>query len=80
MNLKIDLEKNKENTKTLFSINFTWTIIIYLVLCVGTTLFLSVPVGIIFTVISLISLGLYCGYWSKLKKIIKEKANEKVSE
>lgn len=80
MNLKTDWEKNKGNTKTLFSINFTWTIVIYLVLCIGTTLFLSVPLGIIFTVISLISLAFYCGYWNKLKKFIKEKADEKLSE
>ena len=84
MNLEKDLEKNSqntENTKNLFSMNLTWTIIIYTILCVGTTIFLSPILGIIFTVISLISLGIYFYYFDKGKKFIKEKKeNEKVSE
>ena len=39
--------------KPILKLNLTITILIFLVLCVVTTLFLSVPLGIIFTIISL---------------------------
>jgi len=51
MNLKTDLVKNKKNT--LITFNLTTMIILFVVLSVITILFLSKPLGIIFSIISI---------------------------
>ena len=77
MNLKTDLVKNNENTIVKF--NFITTVLIFIVLCLETTLFLSVPLGIIFTVISLGYIIFIIIVKDKLLKINKEKGDEKLS-
>ena len=77
MNLKTDLVKNNENTIVKF--NFITTVLIFIVLCLETTLFLSVPLGIIFTIISLGYIIFIIIVKDKLLKINKEKGDEKLS-
>jgi len=77
MNLNQDLERNKMNTKNIISFNLINMILIYLVLCIGTTLFLSIPLGIIFTIISLSHLIILNIYKKKLKNFKKD---EQLSE
>ena len=77
MNLKTDLVKNNENT--IIKFNFITIILIFIVLCVETTLFLSVPLGIIFTVISLGYIIFIIIVKDKLLKRNKEKGDEKLS-
>ena len=77
MNLNQDLERNKMNTKNIISFNLISMILIYLILCVGTTLFLSISLGIIFTIISIAHLIILNVYKDKLKNFIKD---EKIPE
>lgn len=72
MNLNQDLERNKMNTKNIISFNLINTILIYLILCIGTIIFLSLPLGIIFTIISIIHLIILNIYRNKLKKFKKD--------
>ena len=77
MNLNQDLERNKMNTKNIISFNLISMILIYLILCVGTTLFFSISLGIIFTIISIAHLIILNIYKDKLKNFIKD---EKIPE
>ena len=76
MNLKADLEKNKETTILSFNI---WTmLIIFAVLSIGTIIFYSVPLGITFTIISVIYLIFILIVRNKFKNI--KKTDEELSE
>lgn len=76
MNLKADLEKNKETTIISFNI---WTmLIIFAVLSIGTMIFYSVPLGITFTIISVIYLIFILIVRNKFKNI--KKTDEELSE
>ena len=76
MNLKADLEKNKETTIISFNI---WTmLIIFAVLSIGTIIFYSVPLGITFTIISVIYLIFILIVRNKFKNI--KKTDEELSE
>lgn len=76
MNLKADLEKNKETTIISFNI---WTmLIIFVVLSIGTMIFYSVPLGITFTIISIVYLIFILIVRNKFKNI--KKTDEKLSE
>ena len=76
MNLKADLEKNKETTIISFNI---WTmLIIFAVLSIDTMIFYSVPLGITFTIISVIYLIFILIVRNKFKNI--KKTDEELSE
>lgn len=78
MNLKTDLVKNKENT--IIKFNFITIVLIFIVLCLETTLFLSISLGIIFTIFSVIYLIFMIIVKNKLLEINKiKKENEKLS-
>ena len=76
MNLKADLEKNKETTIISFNI---WTmLIIFAVLSIDTMIFYSVPLGITFTIISIGYLIFILIVRNKFKNI--KKTDEELSE
>lgn len=74
MNLKADLVKNKGNT--ILKFNLFTTLLIFIVLCLITFLFLSKTLGIIFTIICICYLIWIFIVTNKLKNI---KNNETVS-
>lgn len=81
MNLKVDLEKNKETIikrTTILKFNLITTILIFVVL-IGITMFLSIPLGITFSIISVLYLIFLFIVKDKLKNI-KNKLDEEVSE
>lgn len=58
--------------KPILKLNLTIIILIFLVLCVVTTLFLSIPLGIIFTIISVFYLIYIKTLTNKFKNFKKD--------
>lgn len=76
MSLKVDLEKNKGITILRF--NLVTTILIFIVL-IGAAMFLSIPLGITVSIISVLYLIFLFMVSDKLKNI-KKKSDEEVSK
>ena len=72
MNLKKDLVKNKETTIMRF--NFTTMLVIFILLSFITTLFYSIPLGVIFTIVSVA----YIIFLHVTKLSLLKKRNEKI--
>ena len=69
MSLNNSYTNRSKAEKTILTFNVTTMVIIYLILCVGTTIFFSVPLGIFFTIVSISHLIMLFIYKEKIKKL-----------